>query len=261
MIDLAIFFRQVRAKVFCGPMTVGQVQGTEKIIDYWQTKWGKMPLDEFAYLLATVFHETARKMQPVKEMGGDRYLRSKKYYPYVGVGLIQATWKRNWDILGIKSVEDGMQWPSALYAAFYGMDAGIYTGKRLSDFIGHGRRDYVNARRIINGLDKAEEIARIAEAFRSALIAAESTPAPIPEPIQEPTENFAGFKDWLITALREDEEIRNEILAIVFPEHNGGEDQAAEYDPNNELHDDYGQEEVAYAEDQNDQLDPRYGQA
>jgi hypothetical protein len=118
-----------------------------------------LPLDEFAYLLATVAHETAYKMIPVKEAGGERYLRSKKYYPNVGVGLIQATWARNWQRLGIKSVEDGLQWPNALHAAFYGMAAGIYTGKRLADYIGHGRRDYVNARRIINGTDRAQDIA------------------------------------------------------------------------------------------------------
>jgi hypothetical protein len=232
----------------------------ERIIDYWENKWSKMPMDEFAYLLATIAHETAYKMQPIKEMGGDRYLRSKKYYPYVGVGLIQATWKRNWDILGIKSVEDGLQWPSALYAAFYGMDAGIYTGKRLSDFIGHGRIDYVNARRIINGLDRAEDIAKIAGSFRKAMLLSteEVIPEPIPAPVPAPEQivNYDQFREWLLQALREDEEIRNAVAAIVYPDQS---DQLAPYDPNDDLHDEYGKEEVQYADNENDQLDMQYG--
>ena len=260
MIDLDKFFRQVRISVFHGSLTKGQVDGMEKIIDYWQTKWSKMPLDEFAYLLATVAHETAYKMQPVKEMGGEAYLRSKRYYPYVGVGLIQATWKTNWDRLGIKSVEDGLQWPTALHAAFYGMAAGIYTGRKLSDYIGQGRIDYVNARRIINGTDRAEDIAKIAGSFRKALLLSiieQPIPEPIPAPVPMPDAvvNYDQFRAWLLQALREDEEVRNALLAIIYPDQS---DQAEFYDPNDTPHEDYGsdQPEYAYADEE---LDQRYG--
>jgi hypothetical protein len=259
MINLGVFFKSVRVSVFHGSLTKGQVDGMERIIDYWQTQWPKMPVDEFAYLLATVAHETAYKMQPVKEGGGDRYLRSKRYYPYVGVGLIQATWKRNWDILGIKSVEDGLQWPTALYAAFYGMDAGIYTGKRLSDYIGHGRIDYVNARRIINGTDRAEDIAKIAKAFRSALlqsIVEEKVPdVPIPLPPEKPVADYDQFRKMLIRALEEDPDIRGLILAIAFPEEPEPSDEELGYDDT--PHEDYGsdQPEYAYADEE---LDQRY---
>jgi hypothetical protein len=264
MIDLGKFFRQVRLSVFHGSLTKGQVDGLERIIDYWQTKWSKMTLDEFAYLLATVTHETAYKMQPVKEMGGEAYLRSKKYFPYVGVGLIQATWKRNWDILGIKSVEDGLQWPSALYAAFYGMDSGIYTGRRLGDYIGHGRIDYVNARRIINGIDRAEDIAKIAGSYRKALLLSiieEPIPEPVPVPVPMPDAvvNYDQFRAWLLQALREDEEVRNAVLAIIYPDQT---EQVAFYDPNDEPHEDYSIDDDSYARSQElayeDAQDPRY---
>jgi hypothetical protein len=265
MIDLDKFFRQVRLSVFHGSLTKGQVDGMERIIDYWQTQWSKMPMDEFAYLLATVAHETEYKMQPVKEAGSDRYLRSKAYFPNVGVGLIQATWKRNWDRLGIKSVEDGLQWPSALHAAFYGMAAGIYTGKKLSDYIGHGKLDYVNARRIINGTDRAEDIAKIAGSFRKALLLSTvevvpepiPIPAPVPAPMPDAIVNYDQFKEWLLQALREDEEVRNAVAAIVYPDQ---ADQATAYDPNDEPYEDYNGEDqqLAFADDE---LDPRYGQA
>ena len=40
-----------------------------------------------------------------------------------------------------------------------GMRKGLFTGKKLSDFIGPSGCDYLNARRIINGLDQAPKIA------------------------------------------------------------------------------------------------------
>jgi hypothetical protein len=199
-------------------------------------------------------------MQPVKEMGGEAYLRSKKYFPYVGVGLIQATWKTNWDRLGIKSVEDGLQWPTALHAAFYGMAAGIYTGRKLSDYIGNGRIDYVNARRIINGTDRAEDIAKIAGSFRKALLLSiieQPIPEPIPAPVPMPDAvvNYDQFRAWLLQALREDEEVRNAVLAIIYPDQS---EQTGFYDPNDEPHDEYSGDgqELAYADEE---LDQRYG--
>lgn len=268
MINLDIFFRSVRKSVFHGSLTKGQVDGMERIVNYWQTQWNKMPLDEFSYLMATIAHETAYRMQPVKEMGGEAYLRSKRYYPYFGVGLIQATWKRNWDRLGIKSVEDGLQWPSALHAAFYGMAAGIYTGKKLADYIGHGQRDYVNARRIINGVDRAQDIANVANSFRAALIAAQQAdePAPIPKPWIDPGPpmpdapiaalDYAEFKAMLIKMLEEDPDVRGVLQAVLFPEQ--PEPEELPYNENDAPHDDYGsdQPEYAYADDE---LDQRYG--
>lgn len=47
--------------------------------------------NQMAYVLATAYHETAHTMKPVREMGGEKYLRSKKYYPYVGMGYVQLT--------------------------------------------------------------------------------------------------------------------------------------------------------------------------
>ena len=260
MINLDVFFRAVRQPVFGGSLTKGQVEGMERIIDYWQTKWSRMPADEFAYLLATVAHETGYKMQPVKEAGGDRYLRSKKYFPYVGVGLVQATWKRNWDRLNIKSVEDGLQWDKALYAAFYGMAAGIYTGKKLADYIGHGKRDYVNARRIINGTDRAQDIANHALSFRLALLKAqEAIPAPSDTKGLDAVADYDQFREWLLKALREDKEVKDAVIALVFPEDAEGIDEpVSEADPMDEPYEGYGQEDVAYADD-NDQLDLRYG--
>ena len=46
---------------------------------------------------------------------------------------------------------------------------GDFTGKKLSDYIKPGSVDYVNARRIVNGTDCAEQIADYASKYEDAL--------------------------------------------------------------------------------------------
>ena len=55
-----------------------------------------------------------------------------------------------------------------------GMEEGWFTGKSLASYIAPGlgtHGEFVNARRIINGNDRAEMIARYADQFKDALIA------------------------------------------------------------------------------------------
>ncbi len=51
----------------------------------------------------------------------------------------------------------------------HGMTKGLFTGKRLSDYINSIKCDYKGARRIINGTDRADDIAEYAERFDDAL--------------------------------------------------------------------------------------------
>jgi hypothetical protein len=250
MIELDVFFRAVRKNPFGGSLTKGQVEGMEQIIGYWQQKHrDDISLDQMAYILATIFHETNRKMVPVKEAGSEQYLRSKRYFPNIGVGLIQITWAQNWKRWNIKSLEDGLSWPIALRATFEGMLQGAFTGKRLTDYIGNGRRDFVGARRIINGTDRAQMVAGYAEDFRVALRQANMPDATGPlADYQEPA--TPDFKEWLLAALRDDEEIREAILEVVFPSDDGSNSS----DPQDAPHDQYGPE---YAEA--DAPDERYG--
>ena len=133
--------------------------------------------NQTAYILATAFWETARTMKPVREYGGEKYLRSKRYYPYVGRGHVQLTWKHNYEKaskkLGVNFVVD----PSALLKTEHsvqiliiGMLEGWFTGKKLSDYITLSRSDFINARRIVNGTDRKCEIARIARDYDKQLL-------------------------------------------------------------------------------------------
>jgi hypothetical protein len=49
------------------------------------------------------------------------------------------------------------------------MRRGLFTGKKLGDYIGPGRCDYRNARRIINGVDQAARIAQYATTIEDIL--------------------------------------------------------------------------------------------
>ena len=166
--NMKYFFSRIRNSVFGGRLTELQVDGIQQIIEYRDEHWPKMSDEELAYLLATVTHETAFRMAPVREMGGERYLRTKKYYPWVGEGLVQVTWETNARKFGAQKPGDLMTWPIALKAAFEGMIYGLFTKYKLSDFIKPGHVDYVGARKIINGTDRAKLIAHYAEAYREA---------------------------------------------------------------------------------------------
>lgn len=132
--------------------------------------------NQAAYVLATAFWETARTMKPIREMGGERYLKTKPYYPYVGMGFVQLTWKNNYIRAGKELGVDFLSDPKKLLQPHYatpilvtGMREGWFTKKKLSDYITLQKSDFRGARRIVNGTDKAKEIADLAAQYDGAL--------------------------------------------------------------------------------------------
>jgi len=174
--DRAYFFNRIRHALFGGKLTAAQVDGITRILDYRDSNYKGVTDDQLAYILATVNWETGHKMVPVKEQGGIRYLKSKPYWPWVGMGLVQVTWEVNAKKFGATKPEDLLAWPVALRACFQGMVQGMFTGKKLSDYINLKQCDYVGARRIINGMDRANLIAGYADAFQYALKQANKIP-------------------------------------------------------------------------------------
>lgn len=158
------FYIKVVTNLFNGNLSERQQSGLECIIDEWE-KQNNSDMRQLAYILATIYHETGRKMQPVKEYGNEEFLRSKKYYPYFGRDLCQTTWKYNYEKVknfsGIDVVSNPDligQMPLAAQVAIEFMIKGYYTGKKLSDYFNDTKEDALNARRIINGLDCAEKV-------------------------------------------------------------------------------------------------------
>lgn len=171
----------ITADLFNGHMTPAQQASIEAILKECQLQ-GVTDVRQQAYILATAYHEAFNprhpetRLTPMREFGGEEYLQSKRYYPYYGRGFSQLTWDYNYEKEGkrlgldlLKQPDLMLNLPTAANSHVYCMAHGSYTGKKLSDYITPSRLDYVNARRIVNGLDKAAAIAGYASRFARCL--------------------------------------------------------------------------------------------
>jgi putative chitinase len=178
------FYDLIRGPLFHGTMTQSQVDGLEYLLDYAEHHTTALDLRHVAYILATTLHETARTMQPIEEYGkGAGYpygvpdpQTGESYY---GRGFVMITWKKNYAFqqakLGRPLVErpDCALEPDCAAAILYeGMLDGDFTGVSVRDYIHAGGCDYIQTRRVVNGLDCAEQIAGYAAVFQEALVQA-----------------------------------------------------------------------------------------
>ena len=154
-----------------------------------------------AYVLASITWETARTFKAIAEYGkgkgrkyGTLYTNSKgqKYgiagsdgstylysdYPhlYYGRGFVQLTWFDNYKFAGeqlgidlINNPDLALQPKYAAEILVKGSANGWFTSKKLSDYINDKSKSYYQARQVINGLDKAQQIADIAVVMERAL--------------------------------------------------------------------------------------------
>jgi len=135
--------------------------------------------NQAAYVLATAYWETGRTMKPVKEaywLSEEWRKKNLRYYPWYGRGYVQLTWETNYRRasreLGIDFVGDKSRALQAVPAAkilVTGMKEGWFTRKRLDQYITLKKSDFRNARRIVNGMDKASTIASLAKQYDKQL--------------------------------------------------------------------------------------------
>jgi predicted chitinase len=95
---------------------------------------------------------------------------------FCGRGFVQLTGRRNYTDWGtrlnIPLVTNpllAMQADVAAKILIEGSRLGTFTGKKFADYFNPTKEDWVNARRIINGLDKAHLIASYAKSYYSAI--------------------------------------------------------------------------------------------
>lgn len=179
--DRDLYFDTVREDLFDGVLEQVQVDGQNIILAVWGYQ-ERPDLRHLAYMLATTFHETATRMWPITEYGSDSYLQGKSYYPYIGRGFVQLTWKDNYarasKELNLTDERDLVAYPNlaldsliATRVLFAGMERGWFTGKYLDTYFTDAVDDPYNARRIINGTDCADIIAAYHDKFLAALAA------------------------------------------------------------------------------------------
>lgn len=141
---------------------------------------------QIAYLLSSAYHETAHDFEPRDEFGrgkGRLYgqhvqLTANTVAAYYGRGLVQLTWLANYarasllcNVDFVTQPQRVKEWPYCYFVMADGMRKGWFTGKPLVEYINPTKTDFVNARRVINGTDKAELIAGFARMFEQLLTA------------------------------------------------------------------------------------------
>lgn len=185
------FYDDIRP-LFGGHLSQNQVGGIEAILKALEDA-GITDNRKEAYILATIFHECAKTMQPIAEFGkgaghdygkklkmGDGPGRRIPYDTpdelYYGRGYVQLTWFENYQNMGkllhidlLNNPDLALQPAVAAAILTKGMTNGLFTGKSLGDFFNDTHTDWINARKIINGLDHAETIAGYAKVFYKAL--------------------------------------------------------------------------------------------
>ncbi|QUT04854.1 hypothetical protein KFK14_17740 [Sphingobium phenoxybenzoativorans] len=174
----ATFYSGVRGVT--GPLDQVQVEVIESLLkaaSRWSTSW-------LAYGLATAWHEA--RLRPIEEIGkgkGRPYGQPGKYgQAQYGRGLVQLTWDRNYERadkelnLGGALLKDfglALKPQIATEILVRGMEEAWFTGKGLGDYLPAELGtvvQFTEARRIINGTDRAAGIAEYARRFQDALV-------------------------------------------------------------------------------------------
>jgi hypothetical protein len=194
VVDRPLFFTGMRAAF--GKLSRAQVDGTEPLLSALEGE-PAIHLAHAAYIFATAWHETAATMQPVRETLASTdteairrldlaWLRGKlpqvktPYWrldangrSWLGRGYVQLTHERNYAkaemLTGIPLSQDpSLAMVPAVSAAILvkGALSGMFTGKRLADYL---PGNYIEARRVINGLDRASLVAEYARRFEPIL--------------------------------------------------------------------------------------------
>jgi hypothetical protein len=217
----AAFYAHLRRRdsgLFGTSLTQAQVDGIEGLLDAFATHGDGRP-DTLAYGLATAYHETARRMVPVREglattdAGARRAVArlAEKRGPgspparygqpvpphghaYYGRGHVQLTWIDNYRRSSADAGVDLVANPDAMLdptisarVLWRGLLDGRWNGHRhgLRHYLDRG--DWIGARRTVNVQDRAPEIAGYARAFLAAIEAAGGLPTPAPSrPVAAP---------------------------------------------------------------------------
>lgn len=101
MVNRDTFFAKIKDSLFNGKFSQAQVDSISAIIGECERQ-GVDDLRQVAYCLATPYHECydpkhpETRITPIVEFGSDKYLKSKKYYPYIGRGFSGLTWEHNY---------------------------------------------------------------------------------------------------------------------------------------------------------------------
>jgi len=156
-----------------------EVSAIDSFLDFVNADFNKFSIPQWAYIFATTYHETKYSFLPVKEAFwlSENWRKSNlRYFPYYGRGFVQITWLKNYQYFSKVLGEDFVKFPDLVMIPKYafkilvdGFSYGVFTGKKISDYINDKAKDYKGARKCINGTDDEELISVYAKLFESVL--------------------------------------------------------------------------------------------
>lgn len=191
MINRKIFFDEYRKSLDPNrKLDQKEVNAIGEFINFVDQVWSDFTIPQWAYILATTFHETKATFLPVKEACylqenynwsdakfEDWAKRNFRYFPYYGRGYVQITWLKNYQyfekLMGLPLVQNptlAMVPKTAFFIMVHGFKKGTFTGKKITDYISGPKKDYKGARKCINGTDKDELIKTYAILFEKILL-------------------------------------------------------------------------------------------
>lgn len=229
----SVFYAALRRRdsgVFGTSLTQAQVNRLEAILTRLDAK--RIEPAQAAYILATAYHESDRFRTMEEYASGAAYegratlgnTQPGDGVRFKGRGFVQITGRRNYadwaNRLGVDLVGNpalAARLDHATTILIDGMMLGTFTGRKLPDYVAGAKKDYVGARRVVNGMDRAAMIAGYARAFETALAGAgygaavaprssdgpratpvpmsPTAPTPTPEPLPVDIAPGAGRRD------------------------------------------------------------------
>lgn len=229
MIKKDVFYTSIRP-MFGGSLSAEQVTGMDAIFGAWE-RYGDNDMRKLGAVFGNVKRETGSKMVPVREgfktsdAEARAYVKRQKYaYAVIdrngqmayGRGPLQLTWPDNYEKadreLGlngslIKNYDRALEPDIGARIAVRGMMEGWFSADKktkqrlkLSTFFSATVTDWAHHRRIVNGMDHADEVATFGKQFYAALLLAYDTAnapvQPVPPPEAPPKSMTTSPINW-----------------------------------------------------------------
>lgn len=192
IIDRTQFFKEVRSRLYRGiGLTQPQVDGLNFLLERFEADPRFEDRRWIAYAFATIKVECDDTWEPIVEKGPKSYFKRYDWredlghhgekgigFLYRGRGYSMCTGLRNYTLFSNKLGIDLVKNPDlatdrqvAYQILSCGMTEGLFTSRKLAHYFNDQKAMWEEARRIINGKDRAAEIAGYGRSFALALAA------------------------------------------------------------------------------------------